>query len=175
MPMNAIYGEIEARRGSILKAWRAGLDGASGESRPSSTKKANPFTASVTYLVNEGTSDVVTWLVDQRGAEDIPESLVDLCRLKAVQEASPSLAFGFIFDLKRAIRSALTASGKEREGAELGQVDDRIDELALLAFDRYSEFREKIYLIRVAEMQRGEGLAQRRQAGNRTAREREAV
>ena len=172
--MDTIYGEIEARRGSILKTWRAGLNREQGPSGLSSVQRTNSFTSSVASLVEEGTSDVVTWLVDQGSTAEIPETLVDLCRLKAVQEASPSLAFGFIFDLKRAIRAALNNTVKQRESAELDRVEQRIDELALVTFDWYSEFREKIYLIKVAELQRSEGFAQRRLA-KRGDREREAV
>lgn len=171
--MSTVYGEIEARRGSILKTWRASLDKSSGQGRPSSARRVNRFTDSVTYLVNESTNDVITWLAGPGGLADIPESFVDLCRLKAIQETSPSIAFGFIFDLKRVIRSTL--GGPKGGSCVFDQVDRRIDLLVLFAFDRYVEFREKVYLIRIAEMQRGEGLMKRRQAGKLGACGREAV
>lgn len=172
--MSMLYGEIEARRGSILKAWRMSFGAESRADGIASRKNDNRFTDSVTYLIDESTNDVITWLIGGGGKEAIPETLVDLCRLKAVQEASPSLAFGFIFDLKRAIRSTLHGS-KRTEAADFVKVEERIDELALFAFDWYSEFREKIYRIRFDEMQRSEGFMQRRRTAKRGECEREAV
>lgn len=171
--MSTVFGEIEARRDSILKAWRAGLDNASGSGHSSHARRVNRFTDSVTYLVNESTNDVITWLAGPGSLEDVPESFVDMCRLKAVQETSPSVAFGFIFDLKRVIASVLGASKGDAVGLDL--VNRRIDQLVLFAFDRYVEFREKVYLIKVDEMQRGESLMKRRQAGKLGACGREAV
>ena len=174
--MSTVYGEIEARRRTILKTWRASLDGASGASHSSAARNANRFTDSVTYLVDEATSDVVTWLVGERGLQDVPESLVDICRLKAVQDASPSLALRFIFDLKQVIRSTLGNSvGEKERDIVLGKVDARIDELALFAFDRYAEFRDQLSQIRIDEIRRGEGIMKKRLASEHAPREREAV
>ncbi|WP_180326692.1 RsbRD N-terminal domain-containing protein [Raoultibacter phocaeensis] len=172
--MNTLYGEIESRRASILKAWRASFGTESQASGFAPKKGDNRFTDSLGYLIDESTNDALTWLVRGGGKESIPETLVDLCRLKAVQEASPSAAFGFIFDLKRAIRSTCGGAALA-SGTEFVQVEERIDELALFAFDWYSQFREKIYRIKFDEMQRSEGLMQRRRTAKRGECEREAV
>ena len=58
---------------------------------------------------------------------------------------------------------------------ELASVDERIDALGRYASDRYVESREKLNQIRLDEMQRGEGLMNRRLARERARREGDAV
>lgn len=173
--MSTVYGDIRAKRQPILKAWRAEFDGESEAGRPVFARNVNHFTDSLACLIDEATNDTFTWLVGDEEGRDIPESLVDLCRLKAVQGASPSQALGFVFVLKRAIRSSMGESFKGREGgAAFAKVEGRIDQLALFSFDRYSEFREKLSQLRVDEILRGESLMERR-LGELAKRERETV
>ena len=58
---------------------------------------------------------------------------------------------------------------------ELALVVERFDALGRYASDRYAESREKLNQIRLDEMQRGEGLMNRRLARDRARREGDAV
>jgi hypothetical protein len=77
--------------------------------------------------------------------ERIAPALDALIRIRAVQDLTASQAVGFVFLLKPILR-------------ELAPVDDslndRIDRLALMAFDKYMQCREQLADIRVNEGQR---------------------
>ncbi|WP_417134432.1 RsbRD N-terminal domain-containing protein [Rubneribacter badeniensis] len=162
--MGTIYEEIGVRRAGILKAWQAQLASGPQTLCPSASRGAGRFANPVAYVAGECAKDTLAWLVDGRSAEDAPGSLGDWCRLRAVQETSPSRALRPILDLKRIVRDAVGTRG-DADG--LAAFDERIDEIALLAFDRYAESREKLFQVRRDEMRRGEGIVNSRQARDR--------
>lgn len=174
--MSSIYRDIEAKKDVILKTWRASFSNDVNGHGASSNKKVNRFTDSVSYLINKGTEDIVVWLASEKDTSEIPETLVDVCRLKAIEEESPSKALAFIFELKQAIWSTLERTGADQDkNVPFHQVEVRIDELMLFAFDRYTEFREQIYHMRVTEIQRGGSFSHRGMAKMQDSREREVV
>ncbi len=82
-------------------------------------------------------------------------SLDSLMRIKAVQDFAPSEAIGFVFSLKEAIRSNLTAELQEDGLAkDLVVYESRIDELALISFDVYMKCREAIFQLKTDELKR---------------------
>jgi len=75
-----------------------------------------------------------------------------IIRIRAVQDFAPSEAVGFIFSLKTIIRSELESEIRKNDlDEELSRLDERIDDLVLLAFDIYMQCKEKVYEIRVRE------------------------
>lgn len=162
--MGTIYERIDARRAGILKAWQTRLTSGPQASCPSVSREAGRFTNPAAYLAGECADDVLAWLTGGRSTEEVPASLDDWCRLRAVQETAPSRALRPIFDLKRIVRDAVGAEG---DGDGLSAFDERVDEIALLAFDRYAGSREKLFEIRRDEMRRGEGIVNSRQARDR--------
>jgi hypothetical protein len=77
-------------------------------------------------------------------------ALDGIVRIRAVQDFAPSQAVGFIFLLRDVLAKHPEAAG--------AQIHQRIDDLALLAFDAYMQCREQIAEIRGKE-------ALRRQSG----------
>lgn len=170
--MGTVYGEIDARRSSLFKAWRACFDGGSESAFPVAAGKAGRFSNPAAYLADECASDVLAWLADAGEEADIPASVADWCRLRAVQETDQAHALRPLLDLKQVVRDAVGAAAGD---GELALVDERIDALGRYASDRYAESREKLNQIRLDEMQRGEGLMNRRLARDRARREGDAV
>ena len=80
--------------------------------------------------------------------------LVDpIIRIRAIQDFTPAQAVRFIFDLKTIIRQSVPADQKGAPGSKaLLLLDERIDELGLLAFDIFMQCREKIYELKATEM-----------------------
>jgi hypothetical protein len=75
-----------------------------------------------------------------------------IIRIRAVQDFPPSEAVGFLFSLKAIIRSELESEIRKNDlNEELFRLDERIDDLVLLAFDIYMQCKEKIFEIRVSE------------------------
>jgi len=79
--------------------------------------------------------------------------LDNIIRIRAIQDFTPSQAISFVFLLKKVIREEL---GKEiRENGlseELLELESRLDNLALLAFDIFIKCREKLYELRANEI-----------------------
>jgi hypothetical protein len=70
-----------------------------------------------------------------------------------VQEFTPSKAVGFVFGLKAIIREELATEILQGDiSEELAAFERRLDGMALICFDVYSECRQKISDIRVKEL-----------------------
>ena len=80
-------------------------------------------------------------------------ALDGIIRIRSVQDFTPSEAVAFIFQLKSAIREVVEA---ELRGAEkwddLSDLEARIDRVALLAFEKYTQCREKLHEVRNNEI-----------------------
>jgi hypothetical protein len=88
-------------------------------------------------------------------------------RLRAVQDFTPGEAVGFLFLLKGILRDVLGATGGQLGGppGPIEALEDRIDRLVLLGFDRYAACREQMAEIRVNEARRRLFVVERLHAG----------
>ena len=84
--------------------------------------------------------------------------LSEMLRIRAVQQIAPSTAVGFVLELKSIVRARLAADGgTDVDPGELRAFEDRVDHLALVAFDVYVSLREELAQLRVSEMRRHVG------------------
>lgn len=140
------------KKQTVLIRWqKAAMDSGTHKDGFKSPKPGGRFSDPMTFLVEKSTEEMWEWLIDA-DATDLYSALENICRLKAVQDDSPAKALGFIFDLKQIIRDEL-AEGKEYIPGIL-ELDKRIDEIALLAFDIYSRCRARIYELQINEIKR---------------------
>lgn len=112
---------------------------------------ANPVGASIV----EGADQLFDWLIkgEDKEFENICMVLDNIVRIRAVQEFSASHSIGFVFFLKKAVRQTLNKKIRQRQlYEELLTFESRIDNLALLAFDNYSQCREQLHQIRASEI-----------------------
>jgi len=83
----------------------------------------------------------------------------------ALQELTAPQAVGFVFGLKDAIRAEIgPANGDPDLWSQLADLERRIDEIALAAFDVFVECREKVCELRVNEVKRQVAWATERQS-----------
>jgi len=82
--------------------------------------------------------------------EKVRACLDSIIRIRAIQDFSPSQALVFIFQLKQVIRQELAGAARGKSFS-LQELEDRLDNLALLAFDIYMQCREQLYDLRVKE------------------------
>ncbi len=108
---------------------------------------ANP----VGVTIREGLAAIFEGLLEGRAAEQSASLLDPLIRIRAVQKFTPSQATGFIFLLKKIIRDTLHRKPDNGQIVPLLRFEDRIDALALTAFDIYMECKEKIYDLKVGQ------------------------
>lgn len=113
------------------------------------------FRNPVGQTVRSSVAVIVQSLLRETAPEDFKPALENLVRIRSVQEFSPSRALAFIFELKQIIRRRKPESGSlEIYLKHAAVLDDRIDRLALSAFDIYMQCREKLFEIRKNELER---------------------
>jgi len=124
---------------------------------------ANP----VGSTIRQGIEGLYEELLRDMDTGKVREYLDPIVRIQAVQDFSPSEALSFIPSLKGIIREELKREMQERRVIEeLSELETRIDQLTLLAFDHYMRCREKIYEIRMQEMRaQSAGVMERIQGG----------
>jgi hypothetical protein len=81
------------------------------------------------------------------------DGLLEIIKVRAVQDFSPSDALSFLFDLKNIIRSALSKNENNIDTInEINDFDNKFDFLLKMAFDDYNDCRQKIQDIKLAEV-----------------------
>ena len=145
---------LQQKKSPIVKKWcDVVLSTYPQESQKFLRKQKNQFANPVGRSIFEGIESIFDELVHEANSDKIAGFLDDIIRVRAVQEFSPSQAVGFIFGLKKVIREELESEVlKEGITEELAAFDSRIDALALLCFDIYTQCRQKIFDIRVNEV-----------------------
>jgi hypothetical protein len=121
----------------------------------------DPFRNPVGHTLREGLATLLDEITGEMDPAKIRPALESIVRIRAVQDFTPSQAVGFVYLLREILQEELP------EG-EPPDVQKRIDETALLAFDLFMKCREEIYEIKAREAQRKvyvlERLSQRAQS-----------
>ena len=85
-------------------------------------------------------------------AQTIKRILDPIIRIRAVQAFKPSQALSFVFYLKHILQAQLYPKLiKDQAPDAIQELDTKLDQIGLLAFDIYMECRERIYQIRTNE------------------------
>lgn len=122
--------------------------------------RRDPFANPVGSTFRVAAERIVSLLIEGADRESLTPPLRDIIKIRAVQDFPPSAAIGFVFFLKDIVRGLLNEPSEDRPkltSADLDAFDRAVDELALLAFDLYSEARERIAEIRIAETRHAMG------------------
>jgi hypothetical protein len=109
------------------------------------------FSNPVGWTIYNGLNELYELILsDSDFGETIP-SLASIIKIKAVQNCSPAEALEFVFLLKQAIREVL---GKDINSfsPEITIIDEKIDHLALTAFEIYAKYKQQIFEIRLKEV-----------------------
>jgi hypothetical protein len=144
------------KRSAILKRWLDLIfDTYPADGRNFFARQRNRIANPVGGAIVDGVDKLFDWLMqgEKSDVRDICVFLDNIVRIRAVQEFSASHSIGFVFFLKRAIRETLDSElRKEQLHEDLLTFESKIDSLALLAFDNYSQCREQLHQIRAAEI-----------------------
>jgi len=130
-------------------------------------QEKDKFLNPVGYTIQNEMETIFDELAGEMNSNRLYKALESIIKIRVVQDFSPSEAIGFVFLLKEAVREE---TAKERvqgvEGSrgrgvkdneteifeELLNFEQRIDRIALMAFDIYMECREKIHNIKMKEV-----------------------
>ena len=157
---------LAAKKSAIIRAWLA----RTVQTYPEHTSRfllqeEDPFRNPVGAALKDAFPVLFDALVVGEDAARVTPALDGIVRIRAVQDFTAGQAVAFVFLLKQLIRDALkTELEAAPERDPLVVVENRIDELALHAFDLFMRCRERISEIRVSEARRRLGLLLKRQA-----------
>jgi hypothetical protein len=149
-----LLNQLTRKKSAIVKQWFDRLM----ETYPADTAQflrsqkdafANPVGRNSLQSL-EGLFDHILKGFNPKTARPIIDPII---RIRAIQDFTPSKAIRFVFDLKNIIRDEAPADTGDRQSLKtLADLDHRIDDLGLLAFDVYMQCREKIYDLKANEM-----------------------
>jgi hypothetical protein len=115
--------------------------------------KTDPFANPVGVSMLSSLDGMLDQLIHDMDPQIINSYLDPIIRIRAVQNFTPSQAVAFILSLKKALRTSLTKELRDiRNVTELSELESKIDQLSLMAFDIYMQCREKIYQLSANEM-----------------------
>ena len=144
-------------------------------------RERDPFANPVGHALSAGIRGLVDGLLSDADAAELGLCVEPILKIRSVQDLPPSRALAFVLVPREVIREqlgdAVRLPGNVEEWEEL---EGRIDQLALLAFDLFTRWREQVHEIRVrdlnrhvsehfrrlelAEADRGEGPTERKDA-----------
>ena len=147
---------LERKKEKIVRRW---LDGALSlyvrDASAAFARQKDQFANPVGHSLREGTLAIFEALIEGQGAEKIRQHLVEIIKIRAVQQFSASEALGFIHRLKEIVWEETNADQGETEiSAEFLMFEKGVDEVMLVAFDIYVECREQVFEIRSKELKR---------------------
>jgi hypothetical protein len=119
-------------------------------------KQKDPIANPVAHRFRTGMTGILDELAATCGtpsAEVYEPFLDEIIRVRAVQDFTPAQAVAFVYLLKKAVRESLwdevVQSGRF---TELFELESRIDVLALISLDIYCKCREKLFQLRIDQI-----------------------
>lgn len=145
---------LQERKPEILRKWRESvIETYPVDARSFLSRFDDRFGNPVGYTIARAIEVFCDELLGEFRVEVFASHLDEVVRIRAVQDFSPAQAVRFIFNLKKIVREEIKEQQKSEETVkELDELDSRIDELALMAFNKYMECREKVYDVRLNEL-----------------------
>jgi hypothetical protein len=147
---------IEKKK-SILERWfHLILETYPPETSKFIRKEKDRFVNPVGVTLSEGMEALYEGLLKGVEADQISNPLEKILQIRSVQDFSPSQAVAIISLLKKAVQEEMKENKIEMKGMieEWFDLESRIDQLSLRAFDIYTTYRERIYEIRINEIKR---------------------
>lgn len=146
---------LKERKAAILDGWMERiLASYPKDSSRFLVRKGDPFGNPIGSTFQKYTEIIIEQLGGDRDQECMDAALLEMVKMRAVQQFSPSQALNFLLTLREVVRGALTK--EELAGAameqELEGLDGDVERLLLKAFDQYASCREQMFEIRVREI-----------------------
>ncbi len=150
----SLLKQLAQKKSAIIKRWfDKVMDTYPAETAKFLKGQNDPFANPVGQTTMESLGSIFDLILSNSTDQTAQPSIDPIIRIRAIQDFTPSSATRFIFDLKSVIRNMLPIDdNSEIFFKEMGIVDNRIDELGLMAFDVYMQCREKIYDLKANEM-----------------------
>ncbi len=148
---------LQQKKTAIGERWLASLLASYGDDTATFLKgQRNRFANPVGQTFANATRAILDELLDGMDAASLCTHLEEIIKIRAIQEFTPAEAVSFVFLLKDAVREEIGAAAGEPDNlAALQEIETRIDQLALFAFDIFVKCREQVYSLRLREIRNG--------------------
>jgi len=145
---------LRKKRSAVLKRWfEQVLDSYPEETSRFLRKEANPFANPVGSTISRELGALLDEILDGPDRVRSGQFLDRIIRIRAIQDFSPADAIAFVFSLKKIAREELGREMEESVALEDWLAfESKVDQMGLLAFDVYTNCREKLAQIRVDEI-----------------------
>lgn len=151
------FGDLlDARLDTIVERWGdAVLSAYPPDSAAIFRKQKDPFANPLGASVRKGTRGVLGAMLNNMDQEGLRSHLDEIIRIRAVQQMTPAEALAFVFSLRSIVREVVPeAEADPRYRGDLAEMDRKIDEVALSAFEIYAARREEVSDLRINEVKR---------------------
>ncbi len=147
---------LEKRRQDILDRWvDAVLDSYPADTAAFLRGQKDRFRNPVGHTLRTAAGKIVDGLVAGDEVDSMVLPLDDIIKIRSIQDYTASQAVSFVYLLKQAVRTSLQEEDLSAlTHGDLLALEDRIDRLALTAFDVYMRCRERIYEIKANEVRK---------------------
>ncbi len=147
---------LRDRTDTIVGRWvEATLSSYSPDAAAIFQKQQDPFSNPIGDSVRKGTRGIFQAILDGMDPEDLRSHLDEIVRVRAVQDMLPSQALAFVYSLRSIIREVIPElEADPRFRREVAELDEKIDRVALTAFDVYAERREEVSQLRINDVKR---------------------
>jgi hypothetical protein len=118
-------------------------------------RQRDPFRNPVGHAITSSVGPIYDQVVSGMDTDELLRALDWIVRIRSVQDFTPSEAIAFVFELKTAIRATLEGQIFGPEGWQrLAVLESRIDRVALLAFEKYTQCREQLHQLTRSDLKR---------------------
>jgi hypothetical protein len=151
------FGDLlEERRDAIEERWvDAVLSAYPSDAAALFRAQQDPFANPLGHGVREGIRGILQTILSGMDPEELRSHLDRIIRIRAVQELTPAEALSFVFTLRSIVREVIPEAeenGRWKKG--LAELDGKVDQVALAAFELYAAMREELAELRVKEVKR---------------------
>jgi hypothetical protein len=168
---------LRERRSTILADWLARIaDSYSEEMSGLLLNETDPFRNPVGGTLRLALPTLLDEILAGTESAAMLQALNDIVQIRAVQDFTPAQAVAFVFQLKDVFREQLRCLPQRHgEGLALESLMNRVDRMALRAFDHFVACREAIYRVKVNEIKRRTFMIERTHPACAAPREEEEV
>jgi hypothetical protein len=151
------FGDLlEERRDVIEARWvDAVLSAYPADAAALFRTQQDPFANPLGHGVRAGIRGIFQVILSGMDPEELRSHLDQIIRIRAVQELTPGEALSFVFTLRSIVREVIPEAeenGRWKKG--LTELDGKVDQVALAAFELYAAMREELAQLRVKEVKR---------------------
>ncbi len=153
--VNSFEQLMRSQQADLIRAWfQSALNTYPSDTAQFLKKQKDPFANPVGATLSRELEKIFEELLAEQSSDELVESVEAIVRIRAVQDFSPSQAISLFLSFKQVLQSRLEPTVSQRGWQrELREMENRVDQLCLLAFDVYVKCREKIWELKANEAQ----------------------